>query len=535
MIRYALVVLKTGDVVERYPITTNGLYLGRGDENHIALHSKQVSRQHARFWMEGDTIWAEDLGSRNGIEINDQRVDKAQLAQGDRIVIGGHQIHVEPLSSSQISRSVISSDQAAALEDSIVGNPSDSRLLVLYKAAQLLGELFDLDELLEKILKLIFDALPVERGFVLTVSDEDSRPEIRAARSRNDSDQGPPLSQTLIRHVFDHGEAILTIDAQADSRFGQTESIMNHDIRAAMCAPLNGRTSVVGVLYVDVGDSSLPLADADLELLTAIARVVGVAVENARLYRENMEKERLAAIGMATAGLGHCVKNILTGIRGGAHFVNQAIEKEDVKFLNRGWPILSRAIERIDMLVLNMLEFSTSRAPQRTDTDINAILRDVLALFEERAKKWKVTVHLEPDPVGMAHVDSQAIYRVIMNLVVNAVEACEQNSGSIVVSSICDDEGCTIRIRDTGIGIPEEILPKLSQVFVSSKGSSGTGLGMACSYKIVREHGGDILVKSQVGVGTTVTVYIPKSAEVGARVSQTLLQRKSAADLEGNR
>ena len=496
--------------VRRYAVMERGITVGRGDQNDIMLESKRVSRQHARFWFENGRVHVEDLNSRNGIVVNGEPVSQLALAEGDRVTIGEGVFEIEFPVDSGFGRTVFSREEVAALQDSIARDPGDDRLLVLYQAAQLLGERFDLDELLNKILELIASALPVERGFVLIRNQGREEPEIRAAKGRMDDGGAAPLSQTMIHHVYEHEAAILTLDAQADSRFGNADSIMDHDIHAAMCAPLHGRESVAGVIYVDVGSSTHPLTENDLKLLSAVARVVGVAVENARLYRENVEQERLAAIGMATAGLGHCIKNILTGIRGGAQFVNMAIEKDDLKYLSRGWPILSRAMERIDMLVMNMLTISKDRAPERTRTEVNSMIRDVLGLFEARAEKRKVGLSFEPSEVPFAHVDGRAIYRVLVNLLVNAVEACEHNKGDIKVSCECTELACTITIRDTGIGIPEEILPQLSQVFVSSKGSSGTGLGLACSFKIVREHGGDITITSEKGKGTDVTVYIPE-------------------------
>jgi signal transduction histidine kinase len=253
-----------------------------------------------------------------------------------------------------------------------------------------------------------------------------------------------------------------------------------------------------------------------LELLSAIARVVGVAVENARLYQENVQQERLAAIGEATAGLGHCIKNILTGIRGGGEFVNMALEKKDLKYLERGWPILMRSIERIDNLVLNMLSFSKDRMPEKTLTDVNQIARDTVEMVRKRAEKSAIELAVDTDFSGTAVVDGRDIYRVVLNLVVNAVEACEsKGGGKVTVQVRCAEDGCTIKVSDTGCGIPPEILPKLSQAFVSTKGSSGTGLGLACSYKIVREHGGRVDVTSEVGKGTSFTVFLPCEIKPG--------------------
>lgn len=520
-----LVIVKAAGEMERYTIPEGGIVAGRGEDNGITLPSRHASRYHARFWVVEGTIHFEDLNSRNGVEVNGVKQAAGTLSHGDRVLIGGQEMLVFTSADSSFGRTAISREQAAALRESIVRGAGDERLAVLYRAANLLGEVFDLDDLLDKILRLIFQALPVQRGYVLTLGDQDKRPEIRAALSADSGDDGPPLSHTLIQHVFDNGEAILTSDARADSRFGRAESIMGHDIHAAMCAPLHGRNAVTGVIYVDVGNASTPLSEHDLELFSAVAQVVGVAVENARLYRESMERERLAAIGMATAGLGHCIKNILTGIRGGAQFINMAIEKQDFKYLVRGWPILRGAMERIDRLVMNMLVFSKDRRPDRVRTNVNTLIADVLGLFEERSRKYNVGLAFEPDPVGIANVDAQGIYRVILNLVVNAVEACEHNEGNVSVVCVCTEQGCTIRISDTGIGIPEDIIPNISQAFVSSKGSSGTGLGLACSYKIVREHGGEIRVKSHVGSGTVFTVFIPEVQRMTQPMHKTTMGR----------
>jgi len=379
----------------------------------------------------------------------------------------------------------------------------------------LLGTIFDVEELFRHILELIFEALPVRRGFVLTV-EEGGETEIRAVHSiEEELEDGPPLSHTLIQHVFETNDAMLTVNAQDDSRFDPSASIVSHHIHAAMCAPLCGREALVGAIYVDSGNDSVSFSKEDLELLTAIARVVGVAVENARLYRDNMAKERLAAVGMATAGLGHCVKNILTGIRGGAEFVNKALETEEIKYLRSGWPILSQAVDRIDLLVNNMLSFSRERSPERMVNDLNSLVRDVLELMATRADRANVQLEHIQEGSGRASVDGPEIYRVLLNLVSNGIDACIGDGGTVRVTVRTEKDGSVIEVEDTGCGIPNEILPRLSEAFVSTKGSSGTGLGLACTYKIVREHEGRIDVESTPGKGAKFVVFLPSSPEPG--------------------
>ena len=238
---------------------------------------------------------------------------RAVLRPEDDLVVGEIRFALVPGAELAESSSVISYENAGTLFDNILQKEGSGRLGILYKAAQLLGSVFDLDQLLNRILHLIFEALPVKRGFILTLSPDCPDPILRAQHSTEPKGLDDlPLSKTLIDHVFIHKSAVLTRDAQADERFDGSASILGHAIRAAMCAPLCGREAIVGVIYVDCGHDATNFSSEDLELLTAIARVVGVAVENARLYTENVERERLAAIGEATAGVGHCVKNILT-------------------------------------------------------------------------------------------------------------------------------------------------------------------------------------------------------------------------------
>jgi two-component system, NtrC family, sensor kinase len=509
MATYELVLAHPDGVSERFAVDEAGLSIGRSPNSNIVLADKLVSRQHARIWMQDGAIHFKDLDSRNGVEINNQRLSKGIIAEGDVLQIGGSTFHVVKTGGSNLGRSIISEEKAKALHNSILSEAGSGRMAVLYRAATLMGTIFDLDVLFREILGLIFEALPVRRGFVIILDSESGEPEVHGSYSLEPADQGPPLSRTLIQHVFDNKSSILTTDAQDDSRFDQADSIIGHQIHSAMCAPLRGREEIVGAIYVDSGVMHRPFTAEDLGLLTTITLVVGVAVENARLYKDNMEKERLAAVGLATAGLGHCVKNILTGVRGGSEFIGMALKEENLKYLQTGWPILSRAIDRIDGLVMNMLTFSRDRKPERCPTDINSIIRDIMDGLRGRAEKNHVALAFEETSAGIINVDGQQVFRVVQNLTLNAIEACESSGGRVNAFCEYDENGCTFRVIDTGIGIPAEMLPHLSEAFVSSKGSSGTGLGLACSYKIVREHNGTIDVDSTEGKGTEFTVFLP--------------------------
>lgn len=514
MAEFDLVWRRIGEEQQRFRIDASGLTVGRSPECEVCLDDLLVSRRHARIWREPEGVMAADLDSRNGILVNGRQTVRAHLHPGDELQVGEAVFQVEKIPSSSVGQTVITPEDAAQLHHSIVSDSTGGRLPVLYQAAQLLGTVFDLDELLQRILDLIFDALPVRRGFILTVEQDDSK-EIRAVRLRHDDESGPPLSHTVIDHVCRTREAMLTVDAQEDSRFDGAESLMVHGIHSAMCAPLLGRDAVVGAIYLDTGSEAQTFTARDLGLLTAIARVVGVAVENAGLYRANLERERLAAIGEATAGLGHCIKNILTGIRGGGQFIDTAVQQEDLAMLKRGWPILSRAIERIETLVMNMLTFSKDREPDVQPFDVGGLLREVADSQRVRAQKSEVRLEVECRPEGIIRADQPQVYRAILNLVNNAVEACEREGGTVSLLAERGESDWRITVSDTGPGIPEEVLPKLFQAFVSTKGSAGTGLGLACTKKIAEQHGGAVEVQSAPGNGAAFTLVLPHGTQHG--------------------
>ncbi len=516
MTGYELILYRPDSTSERYKIPSNGLVLGRSVDCDVVLGYQSVSRRHARIWLDGDDLYIEDLGSSNGLEVNALRTMRGCLNDGDEVQIGEIRLRIARSADSTLGQSFITPRRAAELHKEILESTNNPRLVVLYQAARLLGGVFNLENLLAEILRLIFEAVPARRGFILTLDDTGAEPELRATRSGDDdSNTGPPFSNTLVQHVLNHREAMLTLDAATDERFDASDSIVGHGIHAAMCAPLFAQDRVVGAIYVDTGAGAKPFGMVDLELLSAVAGVVGVAVENARLYEENVKKERAAAVGTATASLGHCVKNILTGIRGGTDLVNMALERQDLKLVERGWPILTRSLERVELLVNNMLSYSKDRAPERQPLRLRDLVQEVAENQAHRAAHVNVTIHQEVEDGPLFSGDPRDLHRVLLNLLVNAIEACEKKGGDVHIRVHLDEEGAHIEVTDTGPGIPPEVMARLPEAFLSTKGGSGTGLGLVCAYKIVREHGGRIDVESEPGKGASFHVFLPHEARPG--------------------
>lgn len=218
--------------------------------------------------------------------------------------------------------------------------------------------------------------------------------------------------------------------------------------------------------------------------------------------------ERLAAVS-------HAIKNVLQGLRGGADAVEMALSRGDIAMARQGWPILSRNLDRIASLTLNMLAWSRERPLDREPTDLNSLIREVAQMAGSDTRRSGATVELALDEsLPPAHIDITAIHQALMNLVINALDAVPPKSGRIRISSGTGEGGdmAVIAVEDNGPGIPPEVRPRLFQPFVSSKGQRGTGLGLAVTRMLALAHGGSLTHADRAGGGTRMEMRLPLHA-----------------------
>jgi signal transduction histidine kinase len=211
--------------------------------------------------------------------------------------------------------------------------------------------------------------------------------------------------------------------------------------------------------------------------------------------------------------LAHCIKNIMHAVGGGSYILDAGLNTSDLAKAAKGWDIVKRNNEFLKQLVLDMLSYSKEREPGSSVVDINETCESACRLFKDMARSKATEIVFEKDPsVGTVAVDKTSIKRCLNNLLRNAVEACGDDGGivRIATGSNHEKDEFVIRIQDNGCGISEENKPKLFQVFFSTKGSMGTGLGLAVVHKIITEHRGRIEVESEVGKGTTFIITLPK-------------------------
>jgi len=249
-------------------------------------------------------------------------------------------------------------------------------------------------------------------------------------------------------------------------------------------------------------------ADEFGSLMTAIN---SMSQELRNREEELIQSKKLASLGILTAGVAHELTNPLNNIsmiaQNYIEYHDSLSKEKKIEMMNT----VDGETKRIEEIVKNLLDFSKPKEGNFTETDINETIQKALPLVQNMLDISNIDLKLSLElKVPRVFIDEHQIQQVFVNLIVNAVQATA-SGGELNISTCTDAAGEKVRvkIRDTGKGIPAEYLPHIFDPFFSTKGVSGTGLGLSVSYGIIKNHAGNIKVESEVGVGTTFTIELP--------------------------
>ncbi len=547
MNRATLLVIQGQDQGARFHVGDEPIGIGRGVRNEIRLLDTEVSRQHAQVLREGQRHVLIDRGSSNGTFLNGRPVKQAPLVDGDRIQIGRSVILFSDTRSDESKHAASVIDfigrEGAGDSSRIVGrfahetSPSvPSTLLVrpadtsvLYRIAEeAVSPSSSVEQLLARVLDLTMAAVSANRGCVLLkATDSDELNPVAARQRQSDGPTRMPVSRSIVDYVLKSTHGVRTSDARHDERFDAGQSILQAGVREALCVPMQGRYETMGVIYVDTttaanawiasGGKAEVFSDEHLRLLVAIGRQAAIAVENNRYQQALVKAERLAAMGQTIALLSHHIKNILQGVRGGSYLIDMGLGGHNEEMIRKGWNIVEKNQGKIYHLVMDMLTFSKERKPSLDVGSVNQTIGDVCELMQSRAEECGVKLECRFDPdLPESTYDEEGIHRAALNVVINAIDAVEGSEGGLVTvetGRIVDGDLVFVAVTDNGPGIPQDKLASIFNIFESTKGSRGTGLGLAVSRKILREHGGEITVESEPDNGCRFLLSWPRHPE----------------------
>jgi signal transduction histidine kinase len=311
----------------------------------------------------------------------------------------------------------------------------------------------------------------------------------------------------------------ITVPGAYESRL--RENLIESGIRAILAVPMVREGRVLGCLGVTRNRVGTFPADT-VEMLRTFATQSALAIQNARLYRELVQKSlELEAASQHKseflANMSHELRTPLNAIIGFSEVLSEGmfgeINAKQAEYLR---DILESGRHLLSLIndILDLSKIEAGRMDLELAVfDLPQALEDALILVRERATRRGITLHKAVDPqLGAIRADERKVKQVVLNLLSNALKFTPEG-GRIEVRAVPTDGAVEVSVEDTGIGIaPEDqeaVFEEFRQVGLADKKAEGTGLGLALCRKFVELHGGRIWVKSQVGVGSTFTFTLP--------------------------
>jgi C4-dicarboxylate-specific signal transduction histidine kinase len=408
-------------------------------------------------------------------------------------------------------------------------------LSALNAIASTASQSLDLDEILKATLDKVLETIGGEAGAIYLLDQGNNNLVAKVYRGISPEfvEETMRWDRGLARRGLRSGEPIVVEDISKEPGLTRMAAT-REDLRSYIGVPLKSKDKVLGMMNV-IARRPRRFAPRDVELLTSVGNQIGVAIENARLYeaaqrevteRKRMEEElrkayhdlrgsqakliqseKLAATGRLAASMAHEINNPLQGISNYLSAISRQVVEEDP--LHEDLEMVKLGFERISEIVRRLRAFYRPADEAMAPTDINGVVKRVLALLGHQLSLGKVAVK-----TGLAEQDlpvlgsAGQLEQVLVNLVVNAQDAMPQG-GELMVRTALHEDMVQLQVSDTGHGIGKEQMSRLFEPFSSGKEGEGLGLGLWISHNIIEGHGGHIEVESQVGQGTTFIVSLP--------------------------
>lgn len=355
----------------------------------------------------------------------------------------------------------------------------------------------DLDSLLSHLVQSIAKQLQVELSSFLELLP-DGRAMFQAGWGWKDGVVGyatvEMYGNSATGHVIRSLTPLAICDVRSDNRFAVSSLHRQHHVLSNVLVPVYGRDRPLGVL----GAASFRprvFSSEEIAWMQVLANILSARLERKWLRPgENDHKlrraEQMMAIGQVAAGVAHELRNPLTSIKGLIQVNLRELEA-------RGLPapdlvVIEHEIRRMEKTLQTFLDFARPPQPDRRQQAIASIVEPVLALIGGRARKQCVAIRFLRSEVPVeAEVDSDQIEQLLLNLVLNALDAMPRGGLLEVELRPPQDGFLDVYVRDTGSGIAPHIVAKLFETFVSSK-ETGVGLGLSISRRIAEDHGGTL-------------------------------------------
>jgi signal transduction histidine kinase len=386
-----------------------------------------------------------------------------------------------------------------------IAMPTSSKIAVFYHTFREISNLMhsstNVGEVLELVVWKVTEALEAKGALLRILNLQTKEFELSAAYGLSETylSKGPVTQQSIITDVYKQKPFVIIDDMLTDKRIQYPREAHQEGLRMVLDLPLVFRDNIAGLLRV-----YFPV----LRRFCAIDKARLIEEQQARYDQLTLHTEKLSALGRMAAGIAHEINNPLAGVL--LYSSNLSKKIPDDSLLKEGMEIIIRETQRCKIIIQGLLEFARDQEPKKTMTDINQVIDRAVNMLENELRLRHIQLkraYSKDLKTGM--LDENQMQQVFVNLLLNAVHAIDQK-GTITIRSRPDSAGeyVIIEVQDSGCGIPPENLDKIFEPFFSTI-KNGSGLGLAVSYGIIRNHQGELTVESQPGKGACFIITLP--------------------------
>lgn len=375
------------------------------------------------------------------------------------------------------------------------------QLKLLYNVQQNINASMDYEQIFEVILSELIPSVGGESGVVYFISF-DGREIYFAYKPENglvcwesgSSEPCPVFLKELVNAVK------LVLNKNEERHFIHLPNLVYSELKRG--------EQTIGYFAVHLSQEDTRLFNSrPLEYLKVIAAQTVSFIEKKEALDQKKRSEKQALIGSMLSTIVHDMKSPLSGISGYTQLIRQRSSEEEIKkFCNTIMDVL----DRINNMNNELLSFvrGDSVILNKSRISLSALFDKILADNSEKFKNAKIHISKGFDQEIIINADEGRLIRVFNNIIVNASEAMP-DGGAIEISALMKKGDAEIRIKDSGVGIPSNMVSRIFEPFITSGKKNGTGLGLSICRSIIEEHGGNISVKSSPGKGSVFTIKLP--------------------------
>ncbi|HUL22395.1 MAG TPA: GAF domain-containing protein [Thermodesulfobacteriota bacterium] len=403
------------------------------------------------------------------------------------------------------------------------------QLTTLYEIGKTLSSTLDLDDLFKKALELLKDRFGYAACSILLLDRARDELYIKQVTGRNLEESKKLRFRVgidgIVGWVAKSGELVYAPDVSKDSRYISGDP----SIKSEAAFPLKGRDQLFGVLNIE-SNELYGFDEEDLKTLSSFAGQVSISIENAQLFSDLkqtlqelrqaqdqvVQAEKLRAMGELASGVAHDFNNVLAVVLGNTQLLLHQLDRLDPEGIRQGLKVIERSSKDGAETIRRIQEFTGVRRDREfISLSLNNIVTEVVNITQPRWRdqtqkkgiQIELTTHLGEIPLIMGNPSE--IREVLTNIIFNAVDALV-DGGKLTITTQPQAEGWVeMRVADTGVGMTEEVKRRVFDPFFTTKGVTNSGLGMSVSYGIIKRHGGEILIESELQKGTTFIVHLP--------------------------